>query len=144
MDAVKSILRRQTLVTVDATNYDVLVETIPSNPTPNVSSNLKNLSGSIPPLSAKTDPTEGPLHLLNVLQKVLRASASSEENPYLQLSCNLHESVRNGCHFAHILPTNWSVQSVLSYVPTFHVICTWKNNVESEKTMSEMKKQGRK
>ena len=111
MDTIKSILRGQTLITVDATNYDVLVETIPSNPKPSVSSNLKNLSGIGPLPSAKTDPTEGALDLISVLQKVSRGSASLEDNAYLQLSCKLNESVRNSSHFAHILPINWSGQS---------------------------------
>ena len=118
MDTVKSILRGQTVVTVDTTNYDVVVETIPSNPESSI--NLSTSSETSIDVPA-TNPNS--LYLLEVYSNVL----SSGKAGYT-LNCSHQVSSSNGTPFVHVLSTNWSKNSSFNYIPTFHIICTLKQD----------------
>ena len=113
-DTVTSILRGQTVVTVDTTNNDVLVETIPSGQDSTIN----------PPTSfelgmGKMGPKTNTSYILELFSSVL----SSGKAGYT-LNCSHQESSSVGRPFIHILPTNWCNQSSFSYIPTFHLICT--------------------
>ena len=114
MDIVNSILRGQTVVTVDTTNYDVVVEAIPLKPDSsiNVSTNSET-SINLPATNLNS------LYLLEVYSNVL----SSGKAGYT-LNCSHQVSSLNGTPFVHVLPTNWSKTSSFNYIPTFHIICT--------------------
>ena len=121
MDTIKSILRGQDVVTVDTTNYDVVVETIPSNPESSI--NLSTSSETSIDVPA-TNPNS--LYLLEVYSNVL----SSGKAGYT-LNCSHQVSSSNGTPFVHVLSTNWSNNSSFNYIPTFHIICSIKHSLEN-------------
>ena len=119
-DTVKSILRGQTVVTVDATNYDVLVEKIPSNIAPSI-----NPSSSFESGLGESGTKHDASYLLELFSNVL----SSGKAGYT-LNCSYQDCTSTGQQFIHVLSTNWSNQSSFTYIPTFHIICTFKENLK--------------
>ena len=121
MDTVKSILRGQTVVTVDTTNYDVVVETIPTKP----DSSINDPSSLETSMEAPTTATNAS-YLLELYSNVL----SSGKAGYT-LNCSHQESSSNGKPFVHVLSPNWSKHSSFTYIPTYHIICTLTQDQEN-------------
>ena len=122
MDTVKSILKGQTVVTVDTTNYDVVVETIPSTtePSPNSSSNLKAISVSIIP------PKSDNSYLIKLFSDILGSGKAG-----FVLKCSIQKANMNNQYFVHVLPVEWSLNSVFTYIPTFQIVCSCRGDLET-------------
>ena len=124
MDTVKSILRGQTVITVDTTNtnYDVLVETIPSNPEEfaDTSTNLKM------PGVLRTSSKTNTFYLLKTFSDVLTSGKAG-----FTLKCSIHKTIRNNQSFVHILPADWALYSAFTYIPTFQIVCIVKNELSA-------------
>ena len=127
-DTVKSILRGQTVVTVDTTNYSVVVETIPCNPE---SPFEEDSITSDKPLVGESELTSNASYLLKLFSNVLTSGKAK-----YTLNCSYQESMSTGKQFVHILPTNWCSYSIFSYIPTFHLICNFKQNEGDSDKMS--------
>ena len=122
MDTVKSILRGQTVVTVDTTNYDVVVETIPSNPESISTAACQRTETDTPERFLNCDTS----YLLKMYSDVLSSGKAG-----VMLKCSPFQLKTTNQHFVHVLPTDWSSHSVLTYIPTFHIICSIKHSLEN-------------
>ena len=111
-------------MTVDATNYDVLVETIPSNIVPSI-----NPSSSFESGLGESEKKNDASYLLELFSNVL----SSGKAGYT-LNCSYQDCTSTGQKFIHVLSTNWSNQSSFTYIPTFHIICTLKEKLKDTET----------